>query len=51
MEHARQAGYPVPTVRDAAGADMVVARVAGLTMSAGSCGSPSSRPQQTCDQR
>ncbi len=36
MEHARQAGYPVPTVRDAAGADMVVARVAGLTMSAGS---------------
>lgn len=33
MEHARKAGFPVPEVRDATGPDMVVARVAGRTMS------------------
>lgn len=32
MEHARQAGFPVPEVRDASGPDMVVRRVAGRTM-------------------
>ena len=34
MEHARHAGYPVPEVREADGADMVIARVDGRTMSA-----------------
>lgn len=34
MEHARRAGYPVPAVREANGADMVIARVDGRTMTA-----------------
>lgn len=33
MEYARQAGYPVPAIREVSGPDMVVARVAGRTMS------------------
>lgn len=32
MEHARMAGYPVPTVREAAGPDMIVERIDGRTM-------------------
>lgn len=32
MEHARTAGFAVPEVREAKGADMVVARIAGQTM-------------------